>query len=184
MFDLEEVISKLPDRFVSKFVVSDQYIDGKPELGPCWLWTGWTNPKGYGSYWDGTYNPSGSPHKVRSHKFTYIAVFGPVGQGMVLDHICFNRHCVSPWHVKPTTNHRNAARRKNANRSGYTGVFSYKPNGPFHWQYNGKDGLVRPPGSKGYADAKSCYVDRVKWIRKNLDPDYLDEGYEWVLEYL
>lgn len=79
----------------------------------CWLWIAATNDHGYGYI-------SIDGRMVRAHVFAYEQEFGPVPDGMVLDHTCHtsdvsceggrscvHRRCVRPSHLTPTTNRQN-----------------------------------------------------------------------------
>jgi hypothetical protein len=40
---------------------------------------------------------------LQAYKLAYVWKFGPVPKGMMLDHICRNKKCVNPDHVRPVT---------------------------------------------------------------------------------
>lgn len=69
----------------------------------CWLWTGWTNPSGYGRLKvDG--------HMVFAHRIAYQEVRGAIPIHLELDHLCRVRRCVNPDHLEPVTHSENIAR--------------------------------------------------------------------------
>lgn len=59
---------------------------------PCWNWLGHVMPNGYGQFrW-----PGGS----LAHRYAYTLWIGPIPDGMVIDHLCRNRKCVNPSHLR------------------------------------------------------------------------------------
>ena len=64
--------------------------------GPCWVWIGRLNRNGYGRI----------RHRGRepvAHRAVYEELIGPIGAGMVLDHLCRTRCCCNPHHLEPVT---------------------------------------------------------------------------------
>lgn len=61
----------------------------------CWLWSGGTS-LGYGMVADGA-------TRLRVHRVMYEAVFGPIPDGLVLDHTCKTKNCCNPTHLEPVT---------------------------------------------------------------------------------
>ena len=74
-----------------------------PELGPCWIWTGSLNDKGYGVFW------VGSKH-MKAHRFSFELLVGQIPNGTEPDHLCHNRACVRPSHLEPVTHRENCVR--------------------------------------------------------------------------
>ena len=72
------------------------------ELGPCWLWTGYTF-EGYGRW--GVFGKV-----VPVHVSVYEALVGPVPEGYELDHLCRVRNCCNPSHLEPVSHQVNIAR--------------------------------------------------------------------------
>jgi hypothetical protein len=86
----------LPDRIAAK-------IEPEPTSG-CWLWLARLDRDGYGGVsWNG------APRIA--HRVVYQLLVGPIPEGLQLDHLCRNRACVSPWHLRPTTPRRNTLAR-------------------------------------------------------------------------
>lgn len=78
---------KQPDieRFHEKYIVDD--ITG------CAVWIAWTSDLGYGRFMMGR-------RYMGAHRFAYEHFVGPVPEGLVLDHLCRNRACVEPSHLR------------------------------------------------------------------------------------
>lgn len=68
--------------------------------GDCWNWTAGMFPDGYGSF---RYNGT----MTGSHRVSYELEHGPIPEGMQVDHICRNRKCVRPDHLRLVTHTQN-----------------------------------------------------------------------------
>lgn len=66
----------------------------------CWLWTGSEKANGYGAI---TVDGRG----WRAHRYAYVAAFGAIAEGMELDHVCRNRRCVNPFHLRQVSHREN-----------------------------------------------------------------------------
>ena len=75
---------------------------------PCWIWQGSTRG-GYGMI--SNYGNTGSK-MIGAHTFYYEQKYGKVPSGMVLDHLCDQRICVNPEHLKLCTHEENIRRGK------------------------------------------------------------------------
>lgn len=69
----------------------------------CWDWIGSLTPSGYGSLgWRG--------RRFRAPRFYYEREYGPIPQGLEIDHLCRNRKCVRPDHLEAVTHRENILR--------------------------------------------------------------------------
>lgn len=84
----------------------------------CWNWVGTRSPRGYG-------NMRIAGVMVRAPRIAVMLSSGPIKEGMVVDHICFNHACLNPEHLRVITQKQNCEHlrpiRKNST-SGYRGV--------------------------------------------------------------
>ena len=74
----------------------------------CWIWTGSANQKGYGQLY---LKVNGKHRVIKAHRFAYESFFGPIPEGLELDHLCRVRQCVNPAHLDPITHVENLNRR-------------------------------------------------------------------------
>ena len=83
------------NRFMSK-------INKKGKNG-CWLWTGGTDPTGYGRF-----HPT-HRSKVYAHRYSFEMHFRPLETGEVVHHKCGVRNCVNPEHLEAVSHQGNTA---------------------------------------------------------------------------
>ena len=69
----------------------------------CWLWTGSTNPLGYGSI-------RIQYVLYKAHRISYYMAYGSIPAGMEIDHTCCNPSCVRPDHLEAVTHAENMRR--------------------------------------------------------------------------
>jgi len=91
----------------------------------CWGWNGSADGAGYWKY-----RLQGKSRRV--HRIAFELTHGAIPDGMVIDHICHNRSCTNPQHLRLATRKQNAENlgtvRAN-NKSGVRGVRLHKPSG-------------------------------------------------------
>jgi hypothetical protein len=75
----------LEQRFWAKVNKAGPIPAHRPELGPCWVWTGAT--------WNG-YGVLGGRGPNRAHRVAYELLVGPIPEGIKACHHCDNRPCV------------------------------------------------------------------------------------------
>jgi hypothetical protein len=65
----------------------------RPELGPCWVWTGSTVGSGYGQI-------EHQHRHWRVHRLVYVLTHGPIPDGLDVLHSCDNPPCCNPAHLR------------------------------------------------------------------------------------
>lgn len=81
----------------------------------CWEWNASTFDDGYGCFWAAGRN-------WRAHRVAYELLVGPIPDGVMLDHECFNHACVSPRHLRLATVKQNGEHRQGSQSNSKTGV--------------------------------------------------------------
>lgn len=94
---MEHIEQKELERFRSFFEV----------VGDCYLWKGWLDRDGYGSFFF-------RRKSRRAHRVAYFMKNGPIPDKMVVDHLCKNRNCVNPEHLRIVTAKENSLENSNS----------------------------------------------------------------------
>jgi hypothetical protein len=119
----------------------------RPELGPCWLWTGArTSIDGYGHL-------GLNGDVVQAHRVTWESVNGPIPKGLELDHLCRTRSCVRPDHLEPVTT------RENLRRGDSPAAIVVRTRICRRGHPMTPENTRRPPGGAG---CKRCHADRYR----------------------
>lgn len=75
-------------------------LDQLVSEGDCLVFKGTTLPNGYTQIY-------GPDKYYRTHRLVYQECVGPLHDDLVIDHICRNRACVKPSHLRQITNEEN-----------------------------------------------------------------------------
>jgi len=92
------------ERFTPHVQRAGSLPEGRPGLGPCWVWTGTVGGNGYG------YVNAADRSKKLAHRVAYERTYGAIPDGTVIDHLCRNRRCVNPHHLEAVSNEENLRR--------------------------------------------------------------------------
>ena len=90
--------------------------------GDCLLWEYSLDSHGYGRV---TVNGS----RWLAHRHAYAEAHGPIPDGALVDHVCHNRACVNPDHLRLATRQQNNANRGGATALSSTGARGVYPDG-------------------------------------------------------
>lgn len=109
-------------RFISRIEVAES----------CWEWTGHLS-RGYGSFTIGN-------RSMMAHRWAYEARNGPIPEGLCVDHVCRNKACVKPSHLRLATTKQNAENQTGRSNSitGVRGVTVEKGKYRVHVTHKGK----------------------------------------------
>lgn len=86
----------------------------------CWNWIGSKSTKGYGILRSGT-------SKLSSYRVMFELYKGPIDPGSEIDHVCHNKGCVNPEHLRQVTTAQNQQNRRGPNSDSQSGVLGV------HW---------------------------------------------------
>ena len=80
----------------------------------CWNWVGTISGQ-YGQF-------SMKSKRVYAHRHSYEMAYGPVADSLQIDHMCHNKTCVNPAHLRPTTPKQNKENHNGPNSDSKTGI--------------------------------------------------------------
>lgn len=73
-------------------------------LDECWPWIGHRSKYGYGGF---SINEKDKIYAINAHRISYALFFGEIPNSLTVDHLCRNRICVNPYHLRAVTNRQN-----------------------------------------------------------------------------
>lgn len=95
----------LIDRFLRYVDKNGPVPARRPDLGPCWIWTGGKRNATSGR---GAFMANG--RCWFSHRFAYEYFREPIAVGLEPDHLCETPLCCNPWHLEAVTHRENTLR--------------------------------------------------------------------------
>jgi hypothetical protein len=110
----------------------------RPDLGPCWVWTGDTTERGYGTL-------GYQRKRWRAHRLAYKLTHGDVPDDLMVCHRCDNPPCCNPAHLFLGTQSDNMQDCSKKGRWGAGGGHAEgaRTFGQRHWSAKLTDDLVR-----------------------------------------
>lgn len=115
----------------------------------CWIWPRGKNAEGYGTlHRDG--------RSLMAHRASFEAFWGPIPEGMTLDHLCRNPSCVRPDHLEAVSERENILRGTSGSAAN-----ARKTECPQGHPYDFKNTYLW----RGKRSCKTCQRARVKRLR-------------------
>jgi hypothetical protein len=152
------------ERFWHKVDKHGSTPEHRPDLGPCWLWTGCRSTDchgvpSYGSLWIPT--PGNKKGRMeRAHRFSYELHYGPMAEGLQADHLCLNKGCVCPTHLEAVTQAENMARGPQIERArAWAAAITHCPYGHEYTPENTRD-------DNGHRKCRTCLAERMREYRR------------------
>ena len=119
----------------------------------CWEWRGALSRQGYGIFCQERKN-------IAAHRISFSVFKGPLLPKLVIDHICRNRKCVNPDHLRQVTQKENMLE----NSVGVAKINHLKTHCSNGHEFT-EDNILKQPRGKRCRECKRS--DSLKWYSKN-----------------
>lgn len=150
--------------------LSERFWSKVNKTDTCWLWTGSLSAMGYGRIQRGRRDEG----VVLAHRLGWEMAYGPIPEGMQLDHLCYVHACVRPAHLQLAVHRENQENREGAtrvSRTGRRGVFLAPARSNF--RYYARVGHNGAYYSAGYHDDLDAAEAAVRALRNQLHTNNL-----------
>jgi len=119
----------------------------EPNTG-CWIWIFGLNSSGYGSI---TYQGN----QMGAHRASYVAFNGLIPEKFDVHHVCNNRFCVNPYHLKAVTHSENmSAQGPRARKDFCKNGHALSADNVYEWNGNRGCRICRAEADKKYKAKK------------------------------
>lgn len=150
-----------------KLPESERFWQKVDKTDGCWNWTA-ALFRGYGIF-----RFQGAARIA--HRISYAWRNGPIPEGIEIDHMCHNRSCVNPDHLRPATKVLNGQNRSGLNKNNTSGVRGV------HWSKDAgcwiaKGHLNGKPVQVGrFADLEEAARAITAWRKDNMPYSLMDQ---------
>jgi len=148
---------------VDSYEIGERFIS-KTELcgddGTCWGWTAGLTGQGYGKF-------KAHGKTLLTHRVAWEWLKGPIPDGMFVDHLCRNRRCCNPEHLRIVSPTQNALENSesicaiNAKKTHCLNGHEFTPENTYVMDRPERPGKVR-------RSCKKCLRDREKVYRRRM----------------